>query len=289
MYVMKVSDPLGHQLPLNRRERAYSPSSLAPSYKQTLTQYRSDSQAAIALLGQPRVLRYGPAAREKILLFQATRSPGATIVYIHGGYWQELSAKDSLFSAPGLNAHGLDYAAVGYSLAPNVPLEYIVDQVAQALLTLRTWYAARGQVPKIILVGSSAGAHLAAMLLCRIWPDSSPFQGALLVSGIYDLQPLVGTYINQPLHLTPHQSAQLSPLHLPIHNPVPVAIAWGEMETTVFKYQSLALAERLTHYMPVTAVRSCSGRNHFDIVFDIAIPQTTLNQCLKTLLTPEKL
>lgn len=56
--------------------------------------------------------------------------------------------------------------------------------------------------------GHSAGAQLVAMLLFSKWLnqlDNSVFQllkGFVLISGVYDLTPLVGTYINDALKLS---------------------------------------------------------------------------------------
>lgn len=58
------------------------------------------------------------------------------------------------------------------------------------------------------LVGHSAGAHLASSLLCPTFQQTlSPDQkitlkGMVLISGIYDVSPLIHTSINEPLQLT---------------------------------------------------------------------------------------
>lgn len=56
--------------------------------------------------------------------------------------------------------------------------------------------------------GHSAGAHLVAMLLFSGWLDQLDdsvrhlAKGFVLISGIYDLTPLVSTYINDALKLS---------------------------------------------------------------------------------------
>jgi arylformamidase len=278
-----MADLLGRNLPLALREQAYSPSSLAPDFMRTLAQYSEHSANARVNHGPVETLAYGSAPREKVLLLRAAEQADSVLVFIHGGYWQELSAEDSLFPASSVLAQGLDYAAVGYCLAPEATLEEIVAQVAQALLTLRDTYRAQGTSPRLILAGSSAGAHLAAMMLSRQWGGPPPFHGALLISGIYDLLPLIGTYIDKPLHLTPARARQLSPLHQAPTCCVPVALAWGAIETSVFEQHSLAMADQLHAHLPVKAAVACAGRNHFDILFDLADPATALGEALFTL------
>lgn len=103
------------------------------------------------------MLPYGPSPQEKVLLLPAPQPARATLVYVHGGYWQELSAEDSLFPAPGLHAQGYDLAAVGYRLAPEARLEQIVEQVASALLQLRTALLARGAYRTLSLPAAPPG------------------------------------------------------------------------------------------------------------------------------------
>lgn len=56
--------------------------------------------------------------------------------------------------------------------------------------------------------GHSAGAHLVAMLLFSGWLDQLDesmccrLKGFVLISGVYDLTPLVSTYINDALKLS---------------------------------------------------------------------------------------
>ena len=54
--------------------------------------------------------------------------------------------------------------------------------------------------------GHSAGAQLSACLMVTDWSrygmETAPFCGALLLGGIYDLNPLKKMYCDDSLHLT---------------------------------------------------------------------------------------
>ena len=52
--------------------------------------------------------------------------------------------------------------------------------------------------------------------------------GAILLSGVYDLQPLVGTYIDAALQLTATDVATFSPIRAKLGPPVKTIVAWGE-------------------------------------------------------------
>lgn len=256
------------------RARAYSPSSNAPHYLQTIKKYRERSQKVKEEKGNPVYLKYGSHPEQKIAYFSANVDQNETIfVYIHGGYWQELSIEDSLFAAPGYLDKNISYAAIGYPLAPEVSVVEIIVEVKKAVSMLHGYVSLQRKNVNIIIGGSSAGAHLAATLL-RTMPNKStepfPFiKGAVLLSGIYDLCPLIGTYINEALQLDLQQALELSPLHQPIQNNIPVAVYWGESDTEAFKQQSEEYAKYLAQHSMLYESREIKDKDHFDLVFEL--------------------
>ena len=139
------------------------------------------------------------------------------LVFIHGGYWQELSIKESFFPSTEAVKNDIGYAAIEYSLAPNVSVSEIVDECKEAIDWIFTNAANLGyDHKKIILSGSSAGAHLVAMCLLKI-NKFSPL-GAVLVSGIYNIEPLIGTSIDEALSLTNSQAYKNSPINFSLEN-----------------------------------------------------------------------
>jgi 3',5'-cyclic AMP phosphodiesterase CpdA len=125
-----------------------------------------------------------------------TRRGSPLLVYVHGGYWQELSASDSLFMADDALASGIGVHAVEYRLAPAVTIAGIVEECVRDVAAV----IARVGPSRTVLAGSSAGAHLAAMVRAhrRV---AGLIDATVLLSGIYDLRPLVGTSVNDALGL----------------------------------------------------------------------------------------
>lgn len=256
------------------RARAYSPSSNAPNYLQTIKQYRERSQKVKEEKGEPVYLKYGFHPEQKIAYFAADVDQNETIfVFIHGGYWQELSIEDSLFAAPGYLEKNISYAAIGYPLAPEISVFDIVSEVKKAILMLHGYASLQRKNVNLIIGGSSAGAHLAATFLTNIpniYAEHFPFiKGAVLLSGVYDLRPLVGTYINKALKLDLQQARELSPLHQPIENNIPVAVYWGEFDTEAFKQQSEEYAKYLEQHSMLYESREIKDKDHFDLVFEL--------------------
>jgi arylformamidase len=270
--------------PLAERERQYSPSSCVAAIAPYLEAYAARSRDAETRFRCRKDLPWGEGPDETFDFFPATSADAPLLVYFHGGYWQELSKNESLFAAPNCVTNGIAFAAIDYALAPRATLGTIVEQCRRTIASLHRQAATLGFNPRRIYVaGNSAGAHLAAMLLMERWQaergvPNDVVAGGVLLSGIYDLDPLMGTYIDAALHLTAEDVTTLSPLRLKPGRPVKTILAWGENETAEFKRQSRAFARALVGSgFPVSAFE-VGGTNHFDIVFGLADRESVLGQ-----------
>jgi arylformamidase len=193
------------------------------------------------------------------------------LVFVHGGYWQALSAEASLYLAPAALALGWSYAAVEYTLAPAADLPTMVRECTSALAAIA---AALGDVPMVV-AGHSAGAHLTAMATLVREPPV-PVVRTVLVSGVYDLRPLVHTTVNDPLALDLPAAEVMSPMLLPVTGHSEVTVVWGDNETDAFKAQGTTYAARLRVAGLEVAAFECAGRHHFDVVDDLVDPATEL-------------
>ncbi|EST34207.1 alpha/beta hydrolase [Streptomyces roseochromogenus] len=256
-------------------DRQYSPSSCVEDINVFLDRYAVESERTRRTVPARRGIRYGEQPPETLDFFPATVPDAPLMVFVHGGYWQELSKNESSFPARGLVAAGAAYAALDYGLAPEYRLDEIVAQVRRGLAWLLEHAVDLGVDPhRIHLSGSSAGAHLVAMALLDDWRPgglhpADAFAGATLLSGVYDLEPLRLTYVNEPLGLDVHSAARLSPIrHLPARLPA-LVVARGGAETDEFvrQHEDLlrAVAPRAASVREVVA----GHRNHFDITFDL--------------------
>lgn len=182
------------------------------------------------------------------------------------------------------------FAAIDYTLAPRASVHAISLECRKALCWLHKHGTELGFDPqRIVVAGSSAGAHLAAMCCLRGWKDNPDLPvgvpaAAVLVSGIYDLQPLLGTSINEALSLDSASAQAISPQLLALAGFPPAVVCWGEIETLEFKRQSKSFANALSavgaQYLPCIEV---PARNHFDVILDLARPGTPLGDATRAL------
>lgn len=267
------------------RERQYSPSScIGGNYQPFIADYGHQSRLAQAraeaLGGRWLELRYGSAAAQRadLCLPPSTAAAGgrgsALLVFIHGGYWQELSARDSLFGAADCIERGVAFCALDYTLAPAARVGVIVEECRRALLALVAEAGHHGiDDRRIVVAGSSAGAHLAAMVCLPGWrtqaqPAWQP-RAAVLMSGIYWLEPLLGTSINEALGMDAAEARAQSPALQALQGFPPTVMCWGEVETEAFKQQSAGFAELLGDAGTACHSLEVAGRNHFDVALEL--------------------
>jgi len=118
-------------------------------------------------------------------------TPRAVVLELHGGGWCTGSAA----AGDGANAAlaaGAEVVVVSldYRLAPEHPFPAAIDDAAAAGRWLLDHAAERWGTDRLVLSGSSAGAHLAATTLLHLrdtGADLSRVLGANLLFGLYDL------------------------------------------------------------------------------------------------------
>ncbi|XP_077044420.1 kynurenine formamidase isoform X1 [Agelaius phoeniceus] len=241
-------------------EDHYSPSRWSPRLdRDTII----DAHLAVTAAGTERArasgqtllhVPYGDGDGEKLDIYFPTE-PSETfpaLVYIHGGYWQCMSKDDSGFAAPPLVSQGVAVVAVGYDIAPKGHMDTMVLQVRRSLAFLVEQYP---RIRGIYLCGHSAGAHLAAMVLSTDWTEFQvvpDIKGAVLVSGLYDLEPILHTYVNDALNMSREVAQRNSPMRLV----TPAAPAACEVLVAVAQHDSPEFRRQSQEYSQVSTRQS---------------------------------
>lgn len=273
--------------PAEQVEREYNLRAAFPDHPQWFARWAADSAAARQSLAASFDLRYGSGPKQTIDLFPSPGARGA-LLFIHGGYWRALDKSEHSFVAPPLVADGIGVAVLNYDLCPQVGIDHIVEQCREGV----AWLLREGPrygVPAapLVVAGHSAGGHLAAMLLATDWVARGlpgAVAGAVAISGIFDLAPLLQVSFNADLKLDAGGARALSPVHLRPPRAAPLLLAAGAQETPAFIGQSWLLWERWPECRPpgCEGPLFIAGRHHFSVLCELGDAHSALTRAVRS-------
>ena len=228
-------------------------------------------------------LRYGPGPLATLDVFKAAQDHAPVHVFLHGGYWRGRDKSDFSYLADALLPHGITTVVMNYDLCPHVELPAIVDQVAQGLAWVHDHAAEWGADPKRYSAsGHSAGAHLIAAVLARHDQAVSVPMGmpssAVLISGVYELEPVLSISVNAEIRLRPDQVAAMSPMRHPPCKPVRLAVTVGGAETQGFVEQSKRFAATCAAQGADARFIAYEACDHYTVMRHFESPQGELTR-----------
>jgi arylformamidase len=223
-------------------------------------------------------LRYGLRERNRIDFLKAAEK-GPTLVFIHGGYWQTRAKEAFTLFAAGPMAHGINVALMGYTLAPDATLDEIVAEIHAGIDYLTGQLPALGAASEgIVVSGWSAGGHLTSMALSH-----PKVRGGMAISGIYDLEPIRHSYLDEKLKLDEAMSRRNSPMMQAGGPPKPLSLVVGSAELPLLRKQTADFAGHRARYgLPVT-YEEIPGADHFTILHEMMSPQGRITTLIRQL------
>ena len=258
-------------------------------FEALIARYGSDSARARRELECRADVAYGGHPDEIVDIFPAGAN-APVFFYIHGGYWRMLSQKESAFMAEAFVGLGAAVVTVNYSLAPAASLDTIVGQCRAALAwTWRNAASFDADPERIFVCGSSAGGHLTGALIAGGWHDRSGVptdivKGACALSGLFDLEPVMLSEVNEWIKLDPESARRNSPIHNLPEAGCPLIVAHGGNETAEFKRQTDLFAEAWRGAGFRCDAVDMDETNHFDIVFDFQNPDGKLMRAVRDMM-----
>lgn len=264
----------------------YRLSATVPDFTLYPPLYMSKSKALVEEIGaaaascrQYTELPYGPTLDETLDLFVPTQQQGCPLfIFIHGGYWRAFSSRDFWFVGRALLQQGCAVAHVNYSLCPKVGIGEIVRQCRAAAV----WLAKNGadyglDCARIHIGGHSAGGHLALCTAMADWEAEygfaeNPICSVLAISPLCDLRPLRFTYLQPYLQLDADSIARYSPQLQVRACASQIVLTVGENEPAEMQRQARDFDHVWRQAGNQSRFMLASGRNHFDILFDLEAP-----------------
>ena len=222
-----------------------------------------------------RDLSYGDNPKDRFDIYRAEGGPAPVIIFAHGGQWQRGSTTASSGWAEAALAHGISFVAGTYPMLPEVRIPDMVDHFTALVRHVRAHADELGVDPsRICIAGHSSGGHLAASTLVRLANegDLGGFICGMTISGNYDMRPLMLSYRQDFMLLSPEETVAMSPL-LMLDKPMPpMQVAHGGAESDEFKRQAstwhAALAER-----GEAKLVAVPDANHFNVFLGLEDPQ----------------
>ncbi len=261
-------------------EAEYNNRRRVPEHTEIMARWAEHSARVRATLAYELDQPYGPKPRNRFDVFAAPErtADSPLVAYIHGGYWQRGDRADYSFVVDALVAKGATVVLPSYTLCPAAPIAQIIDEMRLFLVEL--W---RRTAKRPVVVGHSAGGHLAAAMMATDWArhgvPADLVRAAYSISGVFELEPLIPTSLNEALRLTPEAAREASPICWP---PPPAdrtfVAAVGGAESQEFLRQSLDIAEAWSAAGVKAECVVVPKANHFTVVDELARPESAMVQ-----------
>jgi acetyl esterase/lipase len=222
---------------------------------------------------------YGQAERQLLDVYTPKQAPAPVIVFLYGGGWRSGDKAMYGFVASALAARGYVTVVPDYRLYPTVRFPAFIRDAARAVQWTRREIARFGGDPcRIVLMGHSAGAYIAAMLaLDRQWlaeqdgDADRDLAGVVGLSGPYDFLPLRDPAL-QAIFAPAGNLRDSQPISFVRGDAPPMLLAHGDFDSVVWPRNTTRLAEAIRRQGGQVETRLYPGVGHAALVGAMAGP-----------------
>lgn len=236
----------------------------------------------------PVTLSYGDDAKQRVDVYAPAASAaarGAPIaVFLHGGVWQHGDRAQFAQLGRDLAAHGFVAFIASYRLTSNGAQRWpaqIEDAAAIVALALREGSKHGGDPAKLVIIGHSAGAQMAALLqleptwLAKQGRATADIRALALFSGVFDLAlPLdesatdggFASFVRPVFGDDAAALAAASPLRSRARFDVPLLLVTSANDYGAMRAQSFTMAKHLRDRKERVTLIELPGVDHFGMV-----------------------
>ena len=252
--------------------------------------FEADGDAVLSDYNVRLDIPFGPSPEETLDIYlpDLPAAEAAPVnVFLHGGYWYSRHKNDFRFLARGLVPAGAILVVVSYAMVPSVDLDELVRQCRAAVACSHAnAQSFGGDAGRIYVSGWSAGGHLTAMMMATDWPafgDGLPaglVKGGAALSGIYDIDPIRMTFMQETLGFTFDQVSRNSPQFFAPATDAPLIVGVGGDESEEFLRQSEVFSKAWSEKGTDCSLMVLPGINHFTLLSEYADPASDLTKAV---------
>jgi acetyl esterase/lipase len=251
----------------------------------TLSLTAANVPAMFAHVTRTANVAFGPGARDRLDIYvpaghvpaRHADQPRTVIIFWHGGGWTD--GRKGFYRFVGASLAQLGYVTIlpNYRVYPEVKFPDFLDDAARAVRWTQQHAGEFGGNPhRIVLMGHSAGAHMAAMLavnhsyLQRAGANTHDIIGLIGLSGPYALVP--NTPVLNTIFAAPYTPRDWQVIAYANANVPPAFLAHGGADTLVSPSNMQDLAAALRADGVRVETRLYPGRGHADTVAALSVP-----------------
>ncbi|MEM9029568.1 MAG: alpha/beta hydrolase [Pseudomonadota bacterium] len=222
---------------------------------------------------------YGPLKRHRFDRYTPRRGVDPsrpTLIFVYGGSWRSGERACYSFVGSALAAYGFETLIPDYRLYPDVQFPAFVEDIALAYG--HAAFGRQNDQPAPLLVGHSAGAHIAALLACdpshRLAVDRGiPAPSGLVgLSGPYGFDPTTWETTKEIFATTADDPDRARPVAQARRRTPPTLLIHGARDTIVTPSAANMFADALRASGVDVTVRLYSGLAHIGPLLAMARP-----------------
>jgi acetyl esterase/lipase len=220
---------------------------------------------------------YGQETRQKLDIYypEVTRPDAPVIVFFYGGSWRRGDRERYRFVGQALSSRGYVTVIPDYRLYPEVQFPAFVEDGAASVAWIKQNIAQSDN--GIVLIGHSAGAHLAALLalderyLRGKGIGQSSITGMIGLAGPYAFEPERYRRF-KPIFATAEPANISQPINYARADAPPLLLLHGADDRVVLPVHSQVLQERMNAKDGRAERVELEGVDHFGIVLALSEP-----------------
>lgn len=228
-----------------------------------------------------RGIPFGPLARNRIDTYRPHGPVKGSVLYLYGGSFSEGDRNLYRFMGTAFARAGYLFAVPDYRVYPEARFPAFVEDAAAAFAWLHQHAPAFGASGPISLMGHSAGAHIASLLLLdRTWLsahglDASAIRTFIGLAGPYPFQPLEIAFTRPAFEGTPdiEKARPVNFIAAAARAGIPpVHLFHGARDRTVIIRASEHFADLLSSHGAHVTLTRYEGLSHISLISSMAWP-----------------